>query len=92
MHAADNPLPTWKERPVDSMSTNTNWKYWSMDHKLSTAPSAYDTKKLSAAGVRISYENTSLYASQEHIDTVLRLMTVVMLHQVVPRWFSLAAV
>lgn len=46
--------PTWNERPVDSISTSTNWKYWSMDQRLSTAPSAYDTKKLSAAGVRIS--------------------------------------
>lgn len=45
-----------------SMSTNTNSKYWSMDHSDSTAPSAYDTKKLSAAGVRISYENASLGA------------------------------
>jgi hypothetical protein len=45
---------TWNDSPVDSISTSTNWKYWSMDHRDSTAPSAYDTKKLSAAGVRIS--------------------------------------
>lgn len=30
------PPPTWKARPVDSMSTSTNSKYWSMDHRLST--------------------------------------------------------
>ncbi len=47
-------LHTWKERPVLSMSTSTNSKYWSMDHRDSTAPSAYVTKKFSAAGVKIS--------------------------------------
>lgn len=52
---------TWKERPVLSNSTSTNWKYWSMDHKDSTAPSAYSTKNLRAAGVRISYANSNLW-------------------------------
>ncbi len=45
-------LPTWKERPVESMSTSTKSKYWSIDQRDSTAPSAYETKKVSAAGVR----------------------------------------
>jgi hypothetical protein len=45
---------------VESMSTSTNSKYWSMDHKDSTAPSAYDTKNLSAAGTSTEYENSSL--------------------------------
>lgn len=51
---------TWNERPVLSSSTSTNWKYWSMDHSDSTAPSAYSTKNLSAAGVKISYAKSSL--------------------------------
>jgi len=47
-------------------STSTNWKYWSMDHNDSTAPSAYSTKNLSAAGVRISYANRSLPTRIRH--------------------------
>ena len=35
--------------------TRTNSKYWSIDHRDSTAPSAKFTKKFRAAGVRISY-------------------------------------
>ena len=45
---------TWKARPVLSISTSTNSKYWSIDHSDSTAPSAYETKKVSAAGVKTS--------------------------------------
>lgn len=47
-------LLAWKDSPVLSMSTSTNSKYWSMDQRDSTAPSAYVTKKFRAAGVRIS--------------------------------------
>lgn len=54
MAAACRLVRTWKDSPVDSMSTSTNSKYWSMDHSDSTAPSAYDTKKLRAAGVSTS--------------------------------------
>lgn len=38
------------------MRTRTNSKYWSMDQRDSTAWSLYETKKFSAAGVRIWYE------------------------------------
>jgi hypothetical protein len=47
-------LSSFFSSPVDSISTSTNSKYWSIDHRDSTAPSAYDTKKFKAAGVKTS--------------------------------------
>jgi len=51
---------------VESRSTSTNSKYWSMDHSDSTAPSAYDTKNLSAAGTSTLYENNILRRPPHH--------------------------